>query len=94
MSGRRLYIAAYDIRDARRLRRALLALKSYASGRQNSVFECYLSQTEYWQLAQQVREIIDEASDRFLLIRHDAALPTRVLGKAVAPADPDWYYVG
>lgn len=94
MSTRRLYIAAYDIADARRLRAALKVLKGYACGRQKSVFECYLTPAEYWRLVGEMRDLIDPSEDRFLIIRHDPALTARVLGKAVAPADPDWFYVG
>ncbi len=43
MSTRKLYIAAYDISNPRRLRQALKILKGYACGRQKSVFECYLT---------------------------------------------------
>lgn len=94
MSTRRLYIAAYDIADSKRLRKALKVLKGYACGRQKSVFECYLTPAEYWQLVGQMRDLIAPEADRFLIIRHDPALCTRVLGKAVAPVDPDWFYVG
>ena len=94
MSHRKLYIAAYDISDARRLRKALKVLKGYACGRQKSVFECYLTPGEYWELIDQMRDLIDETTDKFLLYRHDPALTGRVLGKAVMPGDPEWFYVG
>ncbi len=94
MSTRRLYIAAYDVSDPRRLRKALKILKGYACGRQKSVFECYLTPAEYWRLIKEMRALLDETEDRFLLIRHDPSMQSRVLGKAVAPADPDWFYVG
>ncbi len=94
MSQRKLYIAAYDISHARRLRQALKILKGYACGRQKSVFECYLTPTEYWELIEQMRELIDESNDRFLLYRHHPSLAARMLGKAVAPCDPEWFYVG
>ena len=94
MSTRKLYIAAYDISDARRLRKALEVLKGYASGRQKSVFECQLTPAEYWQLVARMRELLDVEQDRFLLIRHDPQQCARVLGKAVAPTDPEWFYVG
>ncbi|RMG35167.1 MAG: CRISPR-associated endonuclease Cas2 [Gammaproteobacteria bacterium] len=94
MSTRRLYIAAYDIADAKRLRSALKILKRYACGRQKSVFECYLTPAEYWRLVREMRDLIVPEKDRFLVIRHDPVQCARVLGKAVAPADPDWFYVG
>jgi len=94
MSTRKLYIAAYDISNPRRLRQALKILKGYACGRQKSVFECYLTPAEYWRLIKEMRALLDETEDRFLLIRHDPSMQSRVLGKAVAPADQDWFYVG
>ena len=94
MSSRKLYIAAYDIASPRRLRKALVILKGYACGRQKSVFECYLSPAEYWQLIREMRDLINEEEDRFLLIRHDPAVSARLIGKAVPPEDPDWFYVG
>ena len=71
MSTRKLYIAAYDISNPRRLRQALKILKGYACGRQKSVFECYLTPAEYWRLIKEMRALLDETEDRFLLIRHD-----------------------
>jgi len=94
VSSRKLYIAAYDISSQVRLRKALKILKGYACGRQKSVFECYLTQTEYWKLIREMRALLDLEEDRFLLVRHEPALQARVLGKAVAPSDPGWFYVG
>jgi CRISPR-associated protein Cas2 len=94
MTKRSLYIACYDISDARRLRLALHVLRNYATGGQKSVFECFLTETEKRALVGEVREVIDEAEDRFLLLRLDPRKPVRVLGIADLPADPDYFYVG
>lgn len=94
MTNRTLYIACYDISDARRLRKALHVLRDYATGGQKSVFECYLTDAEKQALVEEVREAIDEAEDRFLLLRLDPRTPVRVLGIAEPPADPDYFYVG
>lgn len=93
MSARRLYLAAYDIRSPRRLRRALKVLKDYACGGQKSVFECYLSPKEKLELMRRIASVMDETEDRFLVVpvKPDAV---RVLGIAVMPADPDFFYVG
>jgi CRISPR-associated protein Cas2 len=93
MTQRTLYIAAYDISDDRRLRDALRILKGYASGRQKSVFECFLSEAEKDHLIQRVRGVIDSEEDRFLLLRLDRRGKILTLGRAVAPVDPPWYYV-
>jgi CRISPR-associated protein Cas2 len=89
-----LYIAAYDISDARRLRLALQVLKCYATGGQKSVFECFLSGAERCRLLDEVRGVIDESEDRFLLLRLEQRASFRALGIAIKPADPDFYYVG
>ncbi|MDV3243486.1 MULTISPECIES: CRISPR-associated endonuclease Cas2 [Methylocaldum] len=94
MSKRSLYIAAYDISDDARLRKALFVLRNYSTGGQKSVFECFLTEAEKRQLIDEVREVIDEEADRFLLLRLDPRMKVRVLGIAVPPADPEFFYVG
>jgi CRISPR-associated protein Cas2 len=94
MAFRQLYLAAYDIASADRLRRALYCLKKYATGGQKSVFECYLTQTERRELLREMKGIIDAGEDRFLLLRLDPRGRVRTLGIAVKPVDPAFFYVG
>lgn len=94
MTQRTLYIAAYDIGDDGRLRDALKILKGYASGRQKSVFECFLTSAERQHLLAEVRGVIDRIEDRFLLVRLDPRGKIRVRGRALRPLDPPWFYVG
>lgn len=94
MPNRTLYIAAYDIADPGRLRMALLALKAHASGRQKSVFECFLTPAERSQLLAQVASILDCAEDRFMLLPLAGVDGIKTLGIGVKPEDPDFYYVG
>jgi CRISPR-associated protein Cas2 len=94
MTQRTLYIAAYDVSDQRRLREALKLLKGYASGRQKSVFECFLTMSERRDLLDGVHAVLDADEDRFVLLRLDARGKVRTLGKAVKPVDPPWFYVG
>lgn len=94
MPERTLYLAAYDVADPGRLRDALKVLKGYASGRQKSVFECFLTAAERQRLLGQVRAVLDLTEDRFFLVRLDPRSRIRTLGIAVAPADPPWFYVG
>jgi len=94
MTKRSLYIAAYDIRDDQRLREALKVLRNYSTGGQKSVFECYLSEAEKRALLAEVRTVIDERCDRFLLLRLDPRRKVLVLGIAVPPMDPAYFYVG
>lgn len=94
MKRRTLYIAAYDISEPRRLREALKVLRNYATGGQKSVFECFLTQAEKENLLEEVREVIDPGEDRFILLRLDPRSRVRTLGIAVAPSDPEFFYVG
>jgi CRISPR-associated protein Cas2 len=94
MTHRVLHIAACDVSSPARLRDALKLLKGYASGRQKSVFECFLSEAEKRTLLAGVRAVLDPEEDRFVLVRLDPRAKVRTLGKAVAPVDPPWFYVG
>ena len=94
MTKRVLHIAAYDISDAGRLRAALKLLKGYASGRQKSVFECFLTEGERLELLSGVQATLDAVEDRFVLFRLDPRSKIRTLGKAEKPVDPPWFYVG
>jgi CRISPR-associated protein Cas2 len=94
MSQRILHLAAYDISDPGRLREALKVLKGYASGRQKSVFECFLTQAERRKLLAEIRSVMDLREDRFFLVRLDPRGKISTLGIAVKPTDPPWFYVG
>lgn len=94
MTQRHLYIAAYDISSDARLRDALRVLKGYASGRQKSVFECFLTPAERAALLDAVTDILSRVEDRFVLIRLDPRGKIRVRGRGVKPTDPPWFYMG
>lgn len=94
MSKRTLYIAAYDVSDPARLRAALHVLKGYSCGGQKSVFECFLTDSEKASLLAEIRSVIDLTEDRFMLVRLDPRMKVRVLGIAVEPVDPEFFYVG
>ena len=91
---RKLYLAAYDISNASRLRAALYAIKGFASGGQKSVFECFLAPDERDELVETINYIIDQDEDRFLLLPLGPANAIETLGKGVAPVDPSYYYIG
>jgi CRISPR-associated protein Cas2 len=94
MTNRQLYLEAYDISCNRRLRKALYVLRSYASGGQKSVFECFLTPAEQEQLLEEIGRVIDPDEDRFILLRLAGAKHIRTLGKAVLPQDGSFFYVG
>jgi len=94
MPKRALYLAAYDVSDNQRLRRALNVVKGYATGGQKSVYECFLTEPEREELLGRVGGVIDLEEDRFMLVRLESLVSVRALGVAVAPSDPSFYYVG
>ncbi len=94
MTTRHPFLAAYDVRNPRRLRMALKVLKGYAAGRQKSVFECLLSPAEEKYLLAETEAVLDLSADRFFLIRLDPRAKVRTLGKGVAFTQDDWIYIG
>lgn len=94
MATRRLYLAAYDVADPRRLAKALKVCKQYATGGQKSVFECWLSDKERYHLVRSMHSILMDAEDRFFLLRLDPRSQPRTLGLAVPPAGPLLFYQG
>lgn len=87
------FLAAYDIAHPKRLRLALNVLKSYSTGGQKSVFECFLSPAEQSALLAEITPII-EPEDRFLLLRLDPRSQVLTFGIAVPPQDPNFFYLG
>lgn len=94
MPQRDLYLAAYDISEPRRLSAALKLTRAYATGGQKSVHELFLTPAERQALVEDMSVLIDLDTDRFLLLKLDPRSRVHTLGKAVAPADPDYFYVG
>jgi CRISPR-associated protein Cas2 len=61
--GRSWYLVCYDVRDARRLRRAHGLLKGYGASVQYSIFRCRLSSREVERLRWELqRELAPEDS--------------------------------
>ena len=94
MPQRELYLAAYAISQPRRLTAALKLTRAYATGGQKSVHELYLAAAERGALVEDMSVLMDLDTDRFLLLRLDPRSRVHTLGKAVAPSDPDYFYVG
>jgi CRISPR-associated protein Cas2 len=91
---RELYLVAYDIREAKRLRQMLAVLKEYTSGGQKSVFECYLTAKERRELLSRAGQTMDEDVDALLAIRLTGRDAVCTLGVAVKPADELYTYLG
>ena len=94
MPQRDLHLAAYDVSEPRRLSAALKLARAYATGGQKSVHELFLTPAERLKLVADMRALLDLETDRFLLIRLDPRSRVHTLGRAVVPADPDYFYVG
>lgn len=92
--NRGLFLAAYDIRDAARLRHALKAVRSFASGGQKSAHECWLAPADIRALLADMRELMDQDEDSFALIPLDTRRGVVTLGRGLKPADPDFFYFG
>ena len=94
MTQRDFFLAAYDVAAPRRLRAALALVRGYATGGQKSVHEIFLTVAERRELLHAMAQILDEAADRFFLLRLDPRSRIYALGVAARPADPDYFYLG
>ena len=88
------YLLAYDVRNPKRLRRALAVARSVTTGGQRSVHECFLTDSERATLLANYADLLDPAEDRLLLLRLDPRAKTFAMGVAEPMADPDFFYVG
>ena len=94
MPQRQLHLACYDVAEPSRLIAALKLARRYATGGQKSVHELFLTEAEGRTLIEDMADLLDLGCDRFLLLRLDPRSRVFTLGKAVQPADPDYFYVG
>lgn len=90
---RQLYLACYDITCPRRLRTCLKILKGYASGRQYSCFECYLTRNERDELLATLRDVT-QGDDAFALLCLQRQRTIYPLGQGVVPLDETFMWVG
>lgn len=91
---RNLYLIAYDIRDNRRLSSVRFFLKGYSTGGQKSVYECFLTDGELRFVTSKLRRLIQENEDRVHIFTMDGRSRTHVLGIALQPKDPEYFYIG
>ncbi len=73
-------VVAYDIADARRLRRVMKVMENYGSRRQKSVFECELPERRFVELRSKLSEVIDPEDDRVCYYPLCAACKKRIEG--------------
>lgn len=94
MTQRSLYLAAYDVGNPRRLAAALKLVRGYASGGQKSAHEIHLTDAERERLLCEMRHLLNDAEDSFMLIRLDPRASVETLGRAVPPSDAACMYFG
>lgn len=92
--ARKLYIVAYDVRKPKRLAAALRVVKGFASGGQKSAYECWLDANERSELHEDLSRVLDLEVDSVAFFPLQLRRPVSTLGAAVAPADPDYFYIG
>lgn len=92
---RQLHLVAYDVRDPRRLRRALAVVRAFGIGGQKSVHECALSAVERRELEARLLAAIDPARDSLLLVRLDPrSRPITVAGGPARTRPPRLWVIG
>ncbi len=68
MMSRRRYLVAYDIRDAKRLRRVHIVVKGFGFSMQYSVFVCDLNPRERANLLEQLLAVADTSIDSVAMV--------------------------
>lgn len=89
-----MWLVAYDIRAADRLRGVLSVVKAWSTGGQRSVHECWLTVGELAALRRELAAIVAPDEDSVLFLAPDPSRGVRTLGVAVRPRDPRFFFVG
>ena len=86
----RLHIVAFDIANAKRLRRAARTCLDFGERLQRSVFACYLMPAELRTLSRRLRSVIDAEADsvRLYAIGEEDASRMRRLGRTPGVSAP------
>lgn len=64
---RSVYLAFYDVAEPKRLRRMFRTMKGFGDPLQYSVFLCVLSREEKVLLLSEIKDVINQREDRFML---------------------------
>lgn len=81
MSKRMHYVFAYDISNCRRQYQIRKILKAYTIGHQKSLYECWLTSSEYHNLCIAINKIIRNP-DKILTFKMPAADYSKMYGTA------------
>jgi CRISPR-associated protein Cas2 len=91
---RTLHLVAYDVASPRRLRRALHAVRAYATGGQKSAHECFLSAGERKALVARLCRELNPRADALFCLRLDPRMQPRCLGRATPPPEGPVLVIG
>lgn len=91
---RTLYLIAYDITSEKRLAQVRNFLKGYSTGGQKSVYECFLTDGELKFVASKLSRLIFRLEDRVHIFQMDGRSRPHVMGIALNPKDPSYFYIG
>jgi len=91
---RDFYLSAYDVSSPSPRAAVREALRAYATGGQKSVHEVFLTRAERRELLHDLAVILNEDTDRFLLLRLDPRCRVHTIGKTITPVDPELFYLG
>lgn len=83
-----LHLIAYDIADARRLRKIARICRDYGSRVEYSVFECDLEESVFLELWTRLLKILDPKKDRLVAYRLCAVCLQTALRAGVEPPPP------
>ncbi len=86
-----LYVVTYDVASDNRRVKVANVLKSYGERVQLSVFECWLSGSEFGRLKDKVRKHIELSVDSVRFYRPKGEV--FVLGAGPVPQEPEFYVV-
>jgi len=68
MSGRNVYVVAYDVAEKKRLRSVHKKMRGFGDSLQYSVFKCHLSEKERELMIGALCEIIRPSEDRIMIV--------------------------
>ena len=63
-----VFLICYDVTDDKRLRRTYQTMKGYGDALQYSVFRCELSPQQRQRLQEELRDILNFATDRVMMV--------------------------
>ncbi len=86
--SRSLYLAAYDIRDHRRLARACKYFKTWRVAGQKSVPELWLTAADLQRIRREITDIIDTGEDSLHILALDPRMHIHCLGLAASHSAP------